>query len=111
MFLLVMAVKLPGIQSCQEWWRVAASVAPGEQDVWTVESRQSRSTSYSCLLRRRKETLKVPRKILLELLRELQAEGREQQDLHIELLKLRHNWMLRKVGSNILDDLSYSKQV
>ena len=37
MFLLVMAVKVPGMQNCQEWWRVAASVAPGEQDVWAVE--------------------------------------------------------------------------
>ena len=37
MFLLVMAVKVPRMQNCQEWWRVAASVAPGEQDVWTVE--------------------------------------------------------------------------
>ena len=52
--------------------------------------------------------MEVPRKILLELLLELQAEGQEQQDLHIELLKPRHYWMLRKVGSNILDDLSYS---
>ena len=37
MFLLVMAVKVPGMQNCQEWWRVAASVAPGEQDVWALE--------------------------------------------------------------------------
>ena len=37
MFLLVMAVKVPGMQNCQEWRRVASSVALGDQDVWTVE--------------------------------------------------------------------------
>ena len=65
----------------------------------------------------KKKSLEVPSKILLagaEHLRELQAEGRsqvpgpqKQEDFHIELLKLRQNWRLKKVGSSILGDLSY----
>ena len=57
----------------------------------------------------KKKALEVPSKILLagaEQLRELQAEGRgqvagaqKQEDFHIELLKLRQNWRLKKVGS------------
>ena len=64
----------------------------------------------------KKKALEVPSKILLagaEHLRELQAEGRvqtggqKQEDFHIELLKLRQNWRLKKVGNSILGDLSY----
>ena len=68
----------------------------------------------------KKRALDVPSKILLsgaEHLRELQAEGRGQvtgpqkpedsTKFHIELLKLRQNWRLKKVGNSILGDLSY----
>ena len=68
----------------------------------------------------KKRALEVPSKILLsgaEHLRELQAEGRGQVSgpqkpedstkFHIELLKLRQNWRLKKVGNSILGDLSY----
>ena len=71
----------------------------------------------------KKKALEVPSKILLagaEHLRELQAEGRgqvpgaagagpgqKQEDFHIELLKLRQNWRLKKLGGSILGDLSY----
>ena len=68
----------------------------------------------------KKRALDVPSKILLsgaEHLRELQAEGRGQVSgpqkpedstkFHIELLKLRQNWRLKKVGNSILGDLSY----
>ena len=64
----------------------------------------------------KKKALEVPSKILLagaEHLKDLQAEGRgqaagqRQEDFHIELLKLRQNWRLKKVGNSILGDLSY----
>lgn len=65
----------------------------------------------------KKKALEVPSKILLagaDHLRELQAEGRgqiagaqKQEDFHIELMRLRQNWRLKKVGSSILGDLSY----
>jgi len=64
----------------------------------------------------KKKALEVPSKILLagaEHLRGLQAEvrghagGQRQEDFHIELLKLRQNWRLKKVGNSILGDLSY----
>ena len=74
-----------------------------------VQAEQPEQKHFVQLLAKKK-AVEVPSKILLagaEHLRELQAEGREQQDLHIELLQLRHNRMLRKVGSSILDDLSY----
>ena len=61
-------------------------------------------------------SLQVPAKILLsgaEHLRTLQQEvkgahpSRSQEDFHIELLRLRQNWRLKKVGNSILGDLSY----
>merc|ERR1719320_1903540 len=64
----------------------------------------------------KKKALEVPSKILLagaEHLKGLQAEtrghagGQRQEDFHIELLKLRQNWRLKKVGNSILGDLSY----
>jgi len=64
----------------------------------------------------KKKALEVPSKILIagaEHLRTLQAEVRghsgsqRQEDFHIELLKLRQNWRLKKVGNSILGDLSY----
>ena len=33
--------------------------------------------------------------------------GRTQNEFHFELLKLRQNWRLKKVGNTILGDLSY----
>lgn len=36
-----------------------------------------------------------------------ETSARTQSDFHIELLKLRHNWRLKKVGNTILGDFSY----
>ena len=33
--------------------------------------------------------------------------SRQQNEFHFELLKLRQNWRLKKVGHTILGDLSY----
>jgi len=64
----------------------------------------------------KKKALEVPARILLsgaEHLRNLQNEvkgghpARSQEDFHIDLLRLRQNWRLRKVGNSILGDLSY----
>lgn len=64
----------------------------------------------------KKKALEAPAKILLsgaEHLRNLQNEvkgshpSRSQEDFHIELLRLRQNWRLKKVGNSILGDLSY----
>ena len=80
-----------------------------------VQAEQPEQKHFVQLLAKKK-AVEVPSKILLagaEHLRELQAEGRgqvagqKQEDFHIELLKLRQNWRLKKVGSNILGDLSY----
>ena len=60
-----------------------------------------------------KKSLEVPSKILMqgaELLKSLQTENkgaRTPEDFHIELLRLRQNWRLKKVGNSILGDLSY----
>jgi len=60
-----------------------------------------------------KRSLEVPSKILLqgaEHLKNLQNEtkgARSPEDFHIELLRLRQNWRLKKVGNTILGDLSY----
>lgn len=35
------------------------------------------------------------------------TRGRQNSDFHIELLRLRQNWRLKKVGNIILGDLSY----
>lgn len=35
------------------------------------------------------------------------ARNRTTIDFHIELLRLRQNWRLKKVGNNIIGDLSY----
>jgi len=61
----------------------------------------------------KKKALEVPSRILLsgaEHLKNLQNEVkgvRSQEDFHIELLRLRQNWRLKKVGNSILGDLSY----
>ena len=55
----------------------------------------------------------MPSKILLQgadHLKNLQNEtkgSRSPEDFHIELLRLRQNWRLKKVGNTILGDLSY----
>jgi len=60
-----------------------------------------------------KKALEVPSKILIqgaEHLKNLQNETkgvRSPEDFHIELLRLRQNWRLKKVGNSILGDLSY----
>lgn len=60
-----------------------------------------------------KKSLEVPSKILIqgaEHLKNLQNETkgvRTPEDFHIELLRLRQNWRLKKVGNSILGDLSY----
>lgn len=61
----------------------------------------------------KKKALDAPSKILMqgaEHLRDLQNEtkgARSPEDFHIELLRLRQNWRLKKVGNTILGDLSY----
>jgi mediator of RNA polymerase II transcription subunit 17 len=61
----------------------------------------------------KKRALEVPSKILLQgadHLKNLQNEtkgSRSPEDFHIELLRLRQNWRLKKVGNTILGDLSY----
>ena len=35
------------------------------------------------------------------------GRGRQNPDFHIELLRLRQNWRLKKIGNNIIGDLSY----
>ncbi len=60
-----------------------------------------------------KKALEAPSKILIqgaEHLKNLQNEtkgARAPEDFHIELLRLRQNWRLKKVGNSILGDLSY----
>ncbi|KAK8725170.1 hypothetical protein OTU49_010734 [Cherax quadricarinatus] len=61
-----------------------------------------------------KKSLQSAATILLngaERLRTSQAEmgrpNRAVQDFHIELLRLRQNWRLKKIGNNIIGDLSY----
>lgn len=61
----------------------------------------------------RKKALSNAANILLtgaEQLRSSQSEtknNRNVSDFHIELLRLRHNWRLKKVGNTIVGDLSY----
>ncbi|XP_048259239.1 mediator of RNA polymerase II transcription subunit 17-like isoform X1 [Haliotis rufescens] len=38
---------------------------------------------------------------------QIEASNRTQNDFHIELLKLRQNWRLKRVGNTIFGDLSY----
>ena len=80
-----------------------------------VQAEPPEQRSFVQLLAKKK-ALEVPSKILLsgaEHLRSLQSEvkgpgpARSQEDFHIELLRLRQNWRLRKVGNSILGDLSY----
>jgi len=65
------------------------------------------------LLLAMKKALEAPSKILIqgaEHLKNLQNEtkgARAPEDFHIELLRLRQNWRLKKVGNSILGDLSY----
>jgi len=76
---------------------------------------ESIEQKHFCQLLAKKKALEVGSKILLsgaEHLRNLQNESkqgavRSQEDFHIELLKLRQNWRLKKVGNAILGDLSY----
>ena len=35
------------------------------------------------------------------------TRSRQTPDFHIELLRLRQNWRLKKIGNNIIGDLSY----
>lgn len=35
------------------------------------------------------------------------ARAKSNQDFHLELLRLRQNWTLKKIGNSILGDLSY----
>lgn len=35
------------------------------------------------------------------------ARAKSNQDFHLELLRLRQNWILKKIGNAILGDLSY----
>lgn len=66
----------------------------------------------------KKRSLDAPAKILLagaEHLRTLQSRGntigasgsKPAEDFHMELLRLRRNWRLKKVSNTILGDLSY----
>lgn len=59
----------------------------------------------------KKQALTTSANILMssaERLKKSQAEGTSKHnDFHIELLKLRQNWRLKKVGNTILGDLSY----
>merc|ERR1719348_321221 len=77
-----------------------------------VQTEQTEQKPFVQLLAKKK-ALEVPAKILLsgaEHLRNLQNEVkgvRSQEDFHIELLRLRQNWRLKKVGNSILGDLSY----
>lgn len=66
-----------------------------------------------CLIFARKKALSNAANILLtgaEQLRSSQSEtknNRNVSDFHIELLRLRQNWRLKKVGNTIVGDLSY----
>lgn len=82
-------------------------VLDGPVQLEPIEQKQ-----YVSLLAK-KRALEAPTKILLqgaEHLRNLQNEtkgSRTPEDFHIELLRLRQNWRLKKVGNTILGDLSY----
>jgi len=78
-----------------------------------VQSNEPTEQKQFVQLLAKKKALEVPSKILLsgaEHLKNLQNEVkgvRSQEDFHIELLRLRQNWRLKKVGNSILGDLSY----
>jgi len=82
-------------------------VLDGPVQLEPIEQKQ-----YVSLLAKKK-ALEAPSKILMqgaEHLRNLQNEtkgSRTPEDFHIELLRLRQNWRLKKVGNTILGDLSY----
>ena len=77
-----------------------------------VQGEQTEQKPFVQLLAMKK-SLEVPSKILIqgaEHLKNLQNETkgvRAPEDFHIELLRLRQNWRLKKVGNSILGDLSY----
>ena len=77
-----------------------------------VQTEPVEQRTYVQLLAK-KRSLEVPSKILLQgadHLKNLQNEtkgSRSPEDFHIELLRLRQNWRLKKVGNTILGDLSY----
>jgi len=77
-----------------------------------VQAEQVEQKAFVQLLAMKK-SLEVPSKILIqgaEHLKNLQNEtkgARTPEDFHIELLRLRQNWRLKKVGNSILGDLSY----
>merc|ERR1719228_1768689 len=77
-----------------------------------VQVEQTESKPFVLLLAMKK-ALEAPSKILIqgaEHLKNVQNETkntRAPDDFHIELLRLRQNWRLKKVGNSILGDLSY----
>jgi mediator of RNA polymerase II transcription subunit 17 len=80
-----------------------------------VEYQPPEQKPYVSLIAK-KRSLDAPAKILLagaEHLRNLQSESNcgtassAKSDFHLELLKLRQNWRLKKVSNTILGDLSY----
>jgi len=77
-----------------------------------VQVEQTESKPFVLLLAMKK-ALEAPSKILIqgaEHLKNVQNESkntRAPDDFHIELLRLRQNWRLKKVGNSILGDLSY----
>lgn len=78
-----------------------------------VEYQPPEQKPYVALIAK-KRSLDAPAKILLagaEHLRNLQSESNcsnsSKSDFHLELLKLRQNWRLKKVSNTILGDLSF----
>lgn len=78
-----------------------------------VEYQPPEQKPYVALIAK-KRSLDAPAKILLagaEHLRNLQSESNcgssAKSDFHLELLKLRQNWRLKKVSNTILGDLSF----
>ena len=78
-----------------------------------VQTEPVEQRTYVQLLAK-KRSLEVPSKILLQgadHLKNLQNEtkgSRSPEDFHIELLRLRQNWRLKKVGNTILGDMVFA---
>ncbi|KAL5008035.1 hypothetical protein ScPMuIL_013616 [Solemya velum] len=94
----------------EKHYMVLDQVSQGSQD--SMESRAESRPGVHMLSKKR--SLLSAANILMagsERLRRSQSQAestiKSQSDFHIELLKLRQNWRLRKVGSAILGDLSY----
>ncbi len=77
-----------------------------------VQAEEPKSKPYVSLLAK-KRSLEAPASILqrgAEHLRSLQSDNaayKHAQEFHVELLRLRQNWRLKKVSNTILGDLSY----